>query len=85
MEVVGVAQPSASRSMSAKPPALYRESAGQPWRDVEIVCAVPYGQFLVREADRLWPGVFVVALSDLRVPGPILELHEPFGNLRRAA
>lgn len=65
--------------------ALYRESAAEPWRDVEIVCAARCGQLVVRETGRIWPGVFTVALSDLRVPGPILELREPFGVECRAA
>jgi hypothetical protein len=65
--------------------AVYRESMGQEWRDVEIIDALPDRQFVLRETGRVWPGVILAAIDQVRIPGPILEFHEPFGNERKAA
>lgn len=66
-------------------PALYRESNSQEWRDAEIIRALPDSQFLIRETGRTWPGVAAATIDQVRIPGPILEFHEPFGNERKAA
>lgn len=66
--------------------ALYRSRAGEPWQDVELVDRHwPSGAYVVRETGRVLPGVFLAFADQLRVPGPILEFHEPFGNEPRAA
>ena len=79
-------RPPSTRSNDKEPVnAVYRESMGREWRDVEIICALPDRQFMLRETGRVWPGVILAAIDQVRIPGPILEFREPFGNERKAA
>ncbi len=64
------------------PAALFRPEIGQPWQDVEIVGQRADGM-LLRETGKHWPGVFIATLDQVRLPGPVFELREPFGNERR--
>ena len=52
-------------------PGLYRESTAQDWRAVDIICALPMNRFLVREIDKVWPGLAIATIDQVRVPGPI--------------
>lgn len=46
---------------------LYRETAAEDWRDVEVVEFHPRGGVVIRETGRLFCGVALVNGYDLRV------------------
>lgn len=55
--------------------ALYRESASQQWRAVKIVRTTRSGEIVVQETNRLWPGVAVATLDQIRIPGRTFNLR----------
>jgi hypothetical protein len=55
---------------------LHRANASQDWREVSIVCALPYGRFLVEEMDTALPGRFVAMRLELREVVGTLEPEE---------
>lgn len=61
-------------------PAFHRLRCSQDWRPVKIICALPYGQFLVEESDRPIPGRFAAFRSDLREPVGVFVYRERWGN-----
>jgi hypothetical protein len=66
--------------------AVYRPADGQPWQDVEITGHHTDGRLILREIGKLWPGVFVASLDQVRVQGRVFEFRKPFRNdLRRGA
>ena len=72
--------------MAAPIPALYRERMGEPWSDAEIVGRHwPSGAFILREIDKAWPGVWLGWPDQVRIPGRVFELREPFGGVARVA
>lgn len=48
-------------------PGIYRAPTAREWQPVTIICALPWGQFLVQETGKLLPGRFLASRSDLRV------------------
>ncbi len=48
-------------------PGIYRAPAAREWQPVEIICALPWGKFLVQETGRYLPGRFIASRDDLRV------------------
>lgn len=79
--------PISRESWQAAQPAVYRATDAQPWADVEIVGRHrASGGLILREVDKLWPGVFCAPLGQVRIAGRIFELREPCGRpLRKAA
>ncbi len=65
-------------------PALYRASLAEPWHDVEIVSRGPDG-FVLRETGKVWPGVILAQIDQVRIPVGVLEFREPLASERRAA
>lgn len=56
-------------------PAIHRREATGPWREVTIICALPWGKFLVQQVGPILPGRFLASREDLRVDaGPSLRV-----------
>lgn len=56
---------------------LHRQNISNNWTPCEIICAMPWGQFLCREVGREFPGVFAAYFYDLRETGSTLVFHKP--------
>jgi hypothetical protein len=65
--------------------AVYRATAADAWQDCEIIGYRCDGAVL-RESGRVWPGVWIAPLDQVRiVTGAVLEIREFDGSWRRAA
>ena len=48
--------------------ALYRRNPGSDWTDCEITGRRPDGKLVVREVGKVWPGVWIATIDQVRVP-----------------
>jgi len=55
-----------ARSISA----VWRSCCGHDWQPAEIVSGHRSGQLVLREVDRLWPGVWLAPRDQVRIAGP---------------
>lgn len=59
----------------AMTPAYHRAYPRRDWQAVSIICALPWGQFLVEERDRELNGRFAAHRADLRVEAGTTYAH----------
>jgi hypothetical protein len=62
--------------------ALWRSSRRHDWQRAEIFSAhASSGQLVMREVDRIWPGVWLAPRDQVRIAGPEFEPCErPLSN-----
>ncbi len=66
------------RPQHGTPGTLHRRCPSEDWRSVKIICALPWGQFLIEETERVFNGRFAAFRTDMREAGGIFEYGEPF-------
>jgi hypothetical protein len=59
--------------MEAGTPAVYRPADDQPWQDVEIVGYSDDGKFLLREVGKIFGGVWLAGIDQVRIQEPMLD------------
>lgn len=55
--------------------ALYREHAGADWQEAELVGRHRSGALVLREVGKVWPGVWLASIENVRVPAAQIALQ----------
>ena len=66
-------------------PGFHRAPLAREWQAVEIICALPWGKFLVQETGKLLPGRFLASRNDLRVDEGVAPLRSGENRGARSA